>query len=186
MKNVVLVTGASGYLGGRLCHALLSQGYCVRAFVRKTSDVSSLPPPTDGGASGGSLHLAYGDVTDYSSLLEAFSGCHVVNVGGLKNVLKAYKETKTIEKIIYTSSFFALGFTDGHVGDETQVHFAKFFCTEYEKSKAIADKIALEAAAEGVPIVPVYPGVIYGPGKVTTGNIVAHMVNCFCFGYSGA
>ncbi|KAL2249605.1 uncharacterized protein LOC105166261 isoform X1 [Sesamum indicum] len=196
MKNVVLVTGASGYLGGRLCHALLSQGYCVRAFVRKTSDLSSLPPPTDGGANDGALHLAYGDVMDYPSLLEAFSGCHVVfhaaalvepwlpdpsrfssvNVGGLKNVLKAYKETKTIEKIIYTSSFFALGFTDGHVGDEIQMHSAKFFCTEYEKSKAIADKIALEAAAEGVPIVPVYPGVIYGPGKVTTGNIVAHML----------
>lgn len=35
----------------------------------------------------------------------------------------------------------------------------------------------LDAAAEGVPIVPVYPGVIYGPGKVTTGNLVAHLVN---------
>ncbi|KAL0438698.1 UNVERIFIED_CONTAM: Anthocyanidin reductase [Sesamum latifolium] len=196
MENVVLVTGASGYLGGRLCHALLNQGYCVKAFVRKTSDLSSLPPPTDGGASGGALHLAYGDVTDYPSLLEAFSGCHVVfhaaaivepwlpdpsrfssvNIGGLKNVLKAYKESKTIEKIIYTSSIFALGPTDGHIGDETQVHSAKYFCTEYEKSKVIADKIALEAAAEGVPIVLVYPGVIYGPGKFTSGNILAHVL----------
>ncbi|KAL3845176.1 hypothetical protein ACJIZ3_002579 [Penstemon smallii] len=189
MKKVVLVTGASGYLGGRLCHALLNQGYFVKAFVRKTSDLSSLPPPTDGG----SLQLVYGDVTDYPSLLEAFSGCHIVfhaaalvepwipdpskfpsvNVGGLRNVLKAYKETNSVEKIVYTSSFFALGPTDGHIGDETQVHPAKFFCTEYEKSKAIADKIALEAATEGVPIVPVYPGVIYGPGKVTTGNVVS-------------
>ncbi|KAI3465368.1 hypothetical protein Pfo_022031 [Paulownia fortunei] len=196
MKKVVLVTGASGYLGGRLCHALLNRGYCVKAFVRKTSDISSLPPPNDGVADGGAVQLAYGDVTDYPSLLEAFSGCHVifhaaalvepwipdpsrfssVNVGGLKNVLKAYKETMTIEKIIYTSSFFALGSTDGHIGDETQVHSAKYFCTEYEKSKAIADKIALEAAAEGVPIVPVYPGVIYGPGKVTTGNMIAYLL----------
>nr|AQY54368.1 dihydroflavonol-4-reductase [Salvia officinalis] len=197
MKNVVLVTGASGYLGGRLCHALLDQGYSVKAFVRKSSDVSSLPPPGDGG---GSLQLVYGDVTDYPSLLEAFSGCHVVfhtaalvepwlpdpsrfssvNVGGLRNVLKAYKETEmeteTIEKIIYTSSFFALGSTDGYIADETQVHPAKHFCTEYEKSKAISDKIALDAAAEGVPIVPVYPGVIYGPGKVTTGNMVAQLL----------
>lgn len=57
------------------------------------------------------------------------------------------------------------------------MHPAKHFCTEYEKSKVIADKIVLDAAAEGVPIVPMYPGVIYGPGKVTTGNLVAHLVN---------
>ncbi|GFQ01586.1 putative dihydroflavonol-4-reductase [Phtheirospermum japonicum] len=189
MKKVVLVTGASGFLGGRLCHALLNQGYSVKAFVRRTSDISALPLPT----STGDLQLAYGDVTDYPSLLEAFSRCHVifhaaalvepwipdpsrffsVNVGGLKNVLKAYKETRTVEKIIYTSSFFALGSTDGHIGDETQVHSGKYFCTEYEKSKAIADKLALDAAAEGVPIVPVYPGVIYGPGKVASANLVA-------------
>lgn len=57
-----------------------------------------------------------------------------------------------------------------------QVHHEKFFCTEYEKSKAIADKIALRAASEGIPIVPVYPGVIYGAGKVTAGNVIARMV----------
>ncbi|KZV28897.1 dihydroflavonol-4-reductase [Dorcoceras hygrometricum] len=189
---VILVTGASGFLGGRICHALVDQGYHVKAFVRKNSDISSLPQP----AHGGTLQLAYGDVNDYQSLLEAFSGCHiivhaaalvepwlpdpsrfyVVNVGGLKNVLQAYKETKGVEKIIYTSSFFALGSTDGRIADETQMHPAGCFCTEYEKSKVIADKIALEAAQEGIPIVPVYPGVIYGPGKVTTGNVVAHLL----------
>lgn len=40
----------------------------------------------------------------------------------------------------------------------------------------MADKIALQAASEGLPIVPVYPGVIYGPGKLTTGNLVAKLV----------
>lgn len=44
-----------------------------------------------------------------------------VNVGGLKNVLEAVKETKTIQKILYTSSFFALGSTDGSVANENQV-----------------------------------------------------------------
>lgn len=188
------MTGASGYLGGRLCHALLKNGYSVRAFVRSTSDLSSLPPPTEGG--GGGLELAYGDVTDYPSLLAACSGCPVifhaaalvepwlpdpsrfltVNVGGLRNVLQAYKEIGTIEKIIYTSSFFALGSTDGYVADESQIHQGKFFCTEYEKSKVVSDKIALDAAGEGVPIVAVYPGVVYGPGKVTTGNMVAQLI----------
>ncbi|XP_071733273.1 uncharacterized protein [Rutidosis leptorrhynchoides] len=188
----VLVTGASGYLGGRLCHALLRHGHSVRAFVRRTSDLSLLPTLSDDVP----LQLAYGDVTDYPSLLAACSGCHIifhaaalvdpwlpdpskfitVNVGGLKNVIRAFKETDMIEKIIYTSSFFALGSTDGYIADETQMHSTKFFCSEYEKSKVVADKIALEAANEGVPIVAVYPGVIYGPGKLTMGNIVAQMI----------
>ncbi|XP_022159877.1 uncharacterized protein LOC111026159 [Momordica charantia] len=186
----ILVTGASGYLGGRLCRALLNRGYSVRALIRPTSDLSSLPHDP------AALELVHGDITDYQSLLEACSGCHVVfhaaalvepwlpdpskfisvNVRGLKNVLQAVTETRTIEKIIYTSSFFALGSTDGYVADENQVHHEKFFCTEYEKSKAIADKIALHAASEGIPIVPVYPGVIYGSGKVTAGNVIARMM----------
>jgi farnesol dehydrogenase len=59
---------------------------------------------------------------------------------------------------------------------QMQFHHEKFFCTEYEKSKVATDKIALQAASEGVPIVLLYPGVIYGPGKVTGGNVVAKMV----------
>ncbi|KAI7735031.1 hypothetical protein M8C21_024832 [Ambrosia artemisiifolia] len=185
----VLVTGASGFLGGRLCHFLLSHGHSVRAFVRPTSDVSALPSPSDDVA----LEFAYGDVTNYPSLLAACSGCHAVyhaaaiveswlpdpskffdvNVGGLKNLLRVVKETGTIKKIVYTSSFFALGSTDGYIADESQMHSAKSFCTEYEKAKTIADNIALEAARQGVPIVIVCPGVMYGPGKISAGNILA-------------
>ncbi|CAM8912454.1 unnamed protein product [Rhodiola kirilowii] len=197
MKKV-LVTGASGFLGGRLCHALLDQGYHVRAFIwdKETNHSSSLPSHS-AGRTGSVLDLVYGDVTDFESLLKAFSGCvavfHVaaivdawhpnpslfmsINVGGLKNVLQAAKETETIEKIIYTSSFFAIGPTDnGYVADETQDHHGRYFCSEYEKSKVIADQIALQAASEGFPIIPVYPGVMYGPGNITAGNIVVRTI----------
>lgn len=186
MKKVV-VTGASGYLGGKLCNSLHRQGYSVKVIVRPASDLSALPPSTE---------IVYGDITDFSSLLSAFSDCSVVfhlaalvepwlpdpskfitvNVEGLKNVLEAVKQTKTVEKLVYTSSFFALGPTDGAIADENQVHHEKFFCTEYEKSKVATDKIALQAASEGVPIVLLYPGVIYGPGKVTAGNVLAKML----------
>ncbi|PKA63790.1 Dihydroflavonol-4-reductase [Apostasia shenzhenica] len=189
----ILVTGASGYLGGRLCRALVDDGHSVTAFVRPSSDLSSL---ISGGGGDSSLELAYGDITDLPSLIKACVGCEIVfhtaavvepwlpnpskilsvNVGGLRNILQAFNEIKTLKKIIYTSSFFALGFTDGYVADENQVHQGKVFCTEYEKSKVIADKIALEAAANGVPIILLYPGVIYGTGKLTTGNILAHIL----------
>lgn len=44
-----------------------------------------------------------------------------VNVSGLKNVVEAVKAHPSVKKLIFTSSFFALGPTDGYVADETQV-----------------------------------------------------------------
>uniref|UniRef100_A0A7N0TBD8 NAD-dependent epimerase/dehydratase domain-containing protein n=1 Tax=Kalanchoe fedtschenkoi TaxID=63787 RepID=A0A7N0TBD8_KALFE len=60
---------------------------------------------------------------------------------------------------------------------ETQVHPGTFFSSEYERSKLLADNIAQQAASEGFPIITVYPGVIYGPGKVTAGNIVLRLIS---------
>jgi farnesol dehydrogenase len=42
-------------------------------------------------------------------------------VSGLKNVVEAVKAHPSVKKLIFTSSFFALGPTDGYVADETQV-----------------------------------------------------------------
>ena len=42
-------------------------------------------------------------------------------MGGLKNVLKAAQRTPTVKKIVYTSSYLAIGPTDGYVADETHV-----------------------------------------------------------------
>ncbi|KAJ4767684.1 NAD(P)-binding Rossmann-fold superfamily protein [Rhynchospora pubera] len=193
----VLLTGATGFLGGRLCLALLAEGYSVRALVRRSSDLSSLRPTAGEADLAHGLELVYGDVTDLESLVKACDGCqalfhvaalveawlpdpskfYTVNVRGLENVLNAFAKTETMKKLIYTSSFFAIGPTDGgSVADETQMHQGKSFCTEYEKSKFIADGIALKAAESGVPIVILYPGVIYGHGKLTAGNVLARIL----------
>jgi len=61
----VAVTGATGFMGGRLCAALADAGHDVRAFALPGVDVSALPP---------AVEVAYGDVTDEESLAAAFSG----------------------------------------------------------------------------------------------------------------
>jgi len=43
---------------------------------------------------------------------------------------------------------------------------------DYERTKLAADRVAREAAANGFPIVRLYPGVAYGPGSITAGNHV--------------
>ncbi|KAJ1376254.1 hypothetical protein SESBI_50127 [Sesbania bispinosa] len=128
-------------LGGRLCDALLRQGYSVRVLVRPTSDLSAIPSPSE---------IFYGDITDYSSLLAAFSGCSVV--------------------------FHLAALVEPWLPDPSKFSSVNVGGLKNEKSKVAADKIAVQTASEGVPIVLLYPGVIYGPGKVTAGNVVARML----------
>lgn len=64
-----MVTGASGYLGGRLCGAFVHGGYTVVALVRKSSKLKDLPPQVE---------LVYGDIRDADSVRRACAGCDFV------------------------------------------------------------------------------------------------------------
>ncbi|MDD2900970.1 MAG: SDR family oxidoreductase [Syntrophales bacterium] len=66
----VLVTGATGYVGGRLVPRLLDAGYRVRTLARSTVKLQGRP-----WAGHPRVELAAGDVLDYESLFEAAQGC---------------------------------------------------------------------------------------------------------------
>jgi uncharacterized protein YbjT (DUF2867 family) len=68
-RTGVLVTGASGYVGGRLVRALESRGMSVRCLARRPQHLT--------GRFGASTEVVYGDVLDVASLATALEGIEV-------------------------------------------------------------------------------------------------------------
>ena len=185
----IFVTGGTGYLGSNLVARLLEEGEELVMLTRNPPG-DRLPPP--------SVRWVRGDVQDMESLRRGLAGCdrvfhaaaHVrmwdpdptrfeaINVGGLKNLLRAAEEAG-VSRLVYTSSFIALGPTDGAVGDEDWEPPGRTYYNEYERTKAIADRLAREEARRGAPLVILYPGVVYGPGPATAGNLVGKTVADF-------
>ncbi len=160
----VAVTGATGFLGAAMCHALVDAGHEVVAIVRGTSDRWRL----DG------LDVAYriGDVTVPSSLSDVLAGCdwlvHAagrlgefgiseeaytrLHVDGTRNLLEA---AQGLARVLVVSSPGVLG--SGEVRGES----AEYAPTNrYERSKAEAEKVALTYSN----VVIVRPEFVYGEG----------------------
>jgi farnesol dehydrogenase len=184
----ILLTGGTGFLGRRIA-AELAPRHELRLLVRPGSSRDRFPTGVD---------FAAGDVTDRASLQRAMDGCDAVvhaaalvkilappeqfdriNVGGLGNVLAAAEENGGIERVVHVSSFMALGPTERGAGgelDESAGVEDRTWINDYERTKALADRRARQAIADGAPLVVVYPGVIYGPGEMTEGNIVVRHI----------
>jgi len=170
----VLVTGGTGYLGRASVRAFRAAGHDLVIFSRRASR-SGLP-----GA------LVDGDVRDRAALERAAAGCDAiahaaalvsiwqpraadfddVNVGGLRNVL-AVASALRIPRVLYTSSFVAL---------PPRGRTSPLEANDYQRTKVAADRLADEAVAAGCPLVRVYPGVVYGPGAFTEGNLVGRLI----------
>jgi len=180
----VLLTGGTGFLGKNVARHLVKAGHDLRLLARPASDLEGLPK----------AEIVRGDVTDLESFRRAALGCDAVchmaavvkmwladrtpfdavNIGGIGNALSVARETGV--RLVYTSSFIAIGPTGAAPVDETRVHPGDRYRNDYERTKARADVLAREAAAAGQDVVMLYPGVVYGPGAMTDGNLVVKMV----------
>lgn len=171
----VLVTGGTGYVGRAIVRALSRAGHTSVVFAR-TASASELPG-----------QLINGDVRDRAAIDNAADGvdaiCHAaalvsiwrrrrqdfddVNVGGLENAI-AVCRARGLSRLVYTSSFLALP----PAGQEEPIE-----ANDYQRTKVAGLRVARAAAGIGTPIVTLAPGVIYGPGSSTEGNLVGRLVH---------
>ncbi len=154
-------------------------------------------PASERPAAAERLEWVAGDILDRDSLRRGLAGCtevfHLaayarnwakdpllffrVNVEGARNVFEVAVEAG-VRRIVYTSTVVVFGPTPrGVVGNEQMPRATPRFLTEYEESKAVAEKEALELTSRGFPIVVVHPTRVYGPGKLTEGNTVSLMID---------
>jgi farnesol dehydrogenase len=178
----VLVTGGTGYLGRAIVRALISRGHAPVVFARSASTAGM----------GEGIDAIEGDVRDRAALISAARGCEAlchtaalvsiwrrdpsdfdaVNVGGLRHALDAAREAG-VTRMVYTSSFLARP----PAGESHPVSL-----NDYQRTKIAADVVATRARDAGAPLVALYPGVIYGPGVLTEGNLVGRLLSDFARG----
>ena len=170
----VLVTGASGFVGGHVVHALRARGIAVRCLVRRTSSLEFIKPLDP--------ELVFGDVTDPATLLPAIAGVDAVvhcagltkapsrcryfhvNEEGCRNLFAACRTRKgQIGRIVHISSLAALGPSpDGRpVTEDASPHPV----SDYGESKLAAQRIA-QSHMDELPVSIVVPPAIYGPRDV--------------------
>jgi len=173
------VTGATGFIGGRLAEKLVGEGHEVVALVRSPEKAEPLR------ALG--VTIAEGDITDKESMRAPMEGCdgvyhvaawykvgakdsHVaeaINVDGTRNTLEVMKELG-IPKGVYTSTLAVHSNTNAKAVDETY-KFEGEHLSEYDRTKWKAHyEVAVPMMDEGLPLVIVMPGAVYGPGDTST------------------
>jgi dihydroflavonol-4-reductase len=192
-----LVTGATGFVGSHVAGQVLSAGQSLRVLVRPNSDTRTLR--------GLDAERIEGDLRDPGSLDRALQGANRVfhvaadyrlwsrnpaeiydcNVTGTKNLLEAAKRAR-IEQFIYTSTVATIAVDRPALPDETTDSVLDEMVGHYKRSKWIAEKEALKAAQDGLPVIIVMPTTPVGPGDwkpTPTGKLIVDFLNGKMPGY---
>jgi ornithine--oxo-acid transaminase len=172
--DVCLITGASGFIGGRLAQRLVQDGHEVRCLVRASSDTSMLEDLD--------VEIAVGDLTSARSLARAVAGCDYVfhcgalvsdwatteeiartNVAGTRSLLEA-SVGASVQRFIHFSTTDVYGYPGEPAIDES---FAGTrFRNWYAQTKRDAEsEVRRVETAHALDAVILRPATVYGPGS---------------------
>ncbi len=187
----VLLTGGAGYIGSALVDRLHHEGFDVRVLELPAVGIDHLPR---------GVRVCRGDIRRPGDVARAMAGCaavvhlagnpnlydpdptsfEVVNHQGTRHVLHAAAQAG-VRRIIHcsTESILASPDADAIVTEQTRWPLEAMFGA-YLRSKWRAEQAALDAAAEGLPVVIVNPSVPIGPGDRGEGplsRLIVQLVN---------
>lgn len=169
---MLLVTGATGFLGRNLVPHLLQSGHCVRVLVRASSRADWLRESN--------VDLVVGDVCDPDAVAHAVAGCRKVihaaahfrlwgpervfyrtNLEGTCILLDAALRAR-VERFVYISTVVVIGRPlPGRIIDENHPACPN---NPYESAKFAAEQAVLQAwRDENLPVIILRPGAFYGP-----------------------
>ena len=174
-----LVTGATGFLGTNLVHALVREGWSVRAFGLPDSQsryFDKLP-----------VEMVFGDITDPQEVERAVKGVDVVfhlagdtswwkrrfkrqrhiNVDGAVNIARACQK-HGVRRLVHTATVDALGYNPKGLADETWTGY-NYGGTgyNYADTKREGERRVREYNGQGLEVVVIYPGSMIGPYDFT-------------------
>ncbi|ONI22686.1 hypothetical protein PRUPE_2G144600 [Prunus persica] len=191
-KGPVCVTGGTGFVASWLVMRLLQHGYTVRTTVRPDPEckrdlsfLTSLPRASE------NLQIFNADLNQPDSFNDAIEGCigvfHVAHpmptkeldeevvtkkaVQGALGILKACLNSKTVKRVVYTSSASAVAYSGGSqdLVDESSwsdIEFhrsLKIFGTSYVAAKTKTEQAILEFAEKsGLEVVTLIPPLVVG------------------------
>jgi dihydroflavonol-4-reductase len=155
---LILVTGATGFVGSHVARLLAERGERVRVLVRAKSNMKALE--------GVNVEPIVGDLRDATSLTRAMDGVqrvfHVAadyrlwtrhpeeiyesNVGGTERLLEA-AEKSGVERFVYTSTVATIAVPrHGALPDESTTASIDEMIGHYKRSKFQAEQVAIVAA----------------------------------------
>lgn len=189
---MIVVTGASGHVGNNLVRELNRRGIKPRVVIHNSDHAEKSLKGLD-------FHAVKGDVTDLSSMIDAFKDAEMVyhcaawisitpgmykklrkvNVDGVLNVLEACSKNN-VKRLVHVSSIEALGDPgEGVVATEEMGFNPDKAMLEYGVTKAEASILIQEAVKEGMDIVTVCPVGIIGPNDFKSSQMGNMMIDFY-------